>query len=260
MTNQKTPSSKIRLYIGAEQEKLSQRETGFAASSQVELSPDQHHYLRNVMRCAEGDKLLVFNGRDGEWQAEIAEMSKKQTCITLLHPTRAQTDLPDIWLLFAPIKKGRLDYMAQKATEMGARVIWPVRTAFTQGGTLKESRLRANAIEAAEQCGLLAVPAIKECVDLQNIISNWEQIAPSRQLIFCDEKAAPENGLAALDKLKGQPVAVLIGPEGGFNDAERAALMAMPAAHIISLGPRILRADTAAVAALAACQIHLGDW
>lgn len=260
MENQKTPPSKIRLYLGAETDGVSEKPQRFEACAQFDVSPDQHHYLRNVMRCAPADRLLVFNGQDGEWQAEIAEMSKKFTRITLLQPVRAQTELPDIWLLFAPIKKGRLDYMAQKATEMGARVIWPVRTAFTQGGTLKESRLRANAIEAAEQCGLLSVPAINDQTDLQNIISNWGQVAPNRQLIFCDEKAATTDGLAALKPLKGQPIALLIGPEGGFSDTERAALSAMPETHIISLGPRILRADTAAIAALTACQIYLGDW
>lgn len=227
---------------------------------EIRLEGDQHHYLRNVMRCDVGDCVLVFNGRHGEWRAVIQAMTKKLTVLELEGQTRPHAYLPDIWLVFAPLKRARMDYVAQKATEMGAGVLLPMRTRFTQGGQFKQARLVANAIEAAEQCGLVQVPEVRDLVAFDTLLKDWATYAPNRQIIFCDEKASPGDALATLKVLKNQPIAVFIGPEGGFSDAEREQLLAHPQAISISLGPRILRADTAAVAALAICQSCLGDW
>lgn len=227
------------------------------------LNGEQTHYLRRVMRCATGDQILVFNGRDGEWQAEIETLSKKQARLYLHHQTRPQTNLPDLWLIFAPIKNARIDFIAQKATEMGVAKLLPIITKRTQGGRHRRvnlARLQANAIEAAEQCGLLQVPDIIAPQTLKALLTQWESLAPARQIVFCDESAHKGAGLDALAKLKGKPAALLIGPEGGFDEAERSQLLARRDVCPISLGPRILRSDTAAIAGLAACQMLFGDW
>lgn len=247
-------TGKIRLHLDAEQVPT------LAEGLKVELEGDRHHYLRNVMRCDVDTRLLVFNGRHGEWRAVIRKMAKKMVILELEEQTRPQADLPDIWLVFAPLKRARMDYLAQKATEMGAGVLLPMRTRFTQGGRFKRDRLAANAVEAAEQCGLVQVPEIHDLVDLEALLEGWNNYAPGRKIIFCDEKAPPGDAMAALNDLANRPVAVFVGPEGGFSDAERNRLLTHPQALSISLGPRILRADTAAVAALAICQSSLGDW
>jgi len=245
-------------------QKISQRlhvTQDLQADGAVTLDDKQAHYLRNVLRLEVGAQLFLFNGRDGEWRGRIAALGKKNAIIETEQQTRPQDTPSDIWLLVAPVKKDRLDYLAQKATEMGVGKLWPVNTARTQGGQLKHERLQANAIEAAEQCNILCVPEIAEVTRLQDALADWPQ---DRALVFCDEAACVGDGLAALDDLKGRKLALLIGPEGGFDTAERAALAAHIETHAgsltLSLGPRILRTDTAVVAALALLQSRLGDW
>lgn len=243
------PAGGIRLHVS---EDLS--EGGSCA-----LSPGQLHYLRNVMRCRVGDGLLVFNGRDGEWLGEISVLDKKSAQIDILSRTRPQSFVPDIWLLFAPVKKARLDYMVQKAAEMGVSTLVPVITQFTQTPRLNADRLKANLVEAAEQCHLLQVPALKPATDLDAAVDGLSD----RALVFCDEAAGPAltaETRQALENLSGRPVAVLIGPEGGFSPGERQKLRARANTLIVSLGPRILRTDTALVAALSLCQATFGDW
>ncbi|MHA1189940.1 MAG: 16S rRNA (uracil(1498)-N(3))-methyltransferase [Alphaproteobacteria bacterium] len=223
------------------------------------LSPDraQAHYLLHVLRLARGGEILLFNGRDGEWLAKVTETGRKNCILQLDRQTRPQPAPPDLWYLFAPLKQARLDYMVQKATEMGAGRLMPVLTRHTQVRKINPERMRANAIEAAEQCGILSVPEIALLQTLDEVLGNWPA---DRQLIFCDEAAATGNPSAALEKCTKGPAAVLIGPEGGFSETERAQLTALPYVCALSLGPRILRADTAAVAALALVQSSLGDW
>jgi 16S rRNA (uracil1498-N3)-methyltransferase len=223
----------------------------------VSLGDNQAHYLRSVVRMAIGDALLVFNGRDGEWLAEITELGKKRAALVLQTQTRQQDEANDIMLLLAPIKRDRLDYLAQKATEMGASHLLPVVTKRTQNSKLNIERLQANAIEAAEQCNLLHVPKVEAPSRLDHVLADWPA---DRCIIFCDEHADLEQGLSGLQRLKGQKIAILIGPEGGFDEEERAVLLARKDTLAISLGPRILRADTALVAALALVQSQIGDW
>lgn len=221
------------------------------------LPREQSHYLVNVMRLEEGAPVLLFNGRDGEWEARIAKASKNAALLEPARQTRAQGTLPDIDYAFAPLKSARLDYMAQKACEMGARRLIPVMTQHTVAGRVNVERLAANVVEAAEQCGLTSLPQVLEPVDLAGLIAARE---PSRRIIFCDESAAGKPSLAALAGLKPGPLLLIVGPEGGFSEAERALLLRQPDVTVLPLGPRILRADTAAVAALAILQAVLGDW
>jgi len=227
--------------------------------ARVDLTREQTNYLVNVLRLGEGAGLLVFNGRDGEWRARLAPAGKKAAALFIEDRTRVQEPLPNIDYLFAPIKHARLDYMAQKAVEMGVRRLRPVLTRRTQTSRVNLERMRANVIEAAEQCGLLALAEVLEETKLDNILSNWP---PDRLLIFCDEAAETAEPFAALQASGSgfAKFAVLIGPEGGFDEEERRALTEHPQAARISLGPRVLRADTAAVAALALVQAALGDW
>ena len=209
-------------------QKISQRlhvTQDLAARQQLILADKKAHYLRNVLRLLEaGAQILFFNGRDGEWLGRINDIGKKQVSIELIEQTRTQDAGSDIWLLVAPVKKDRLDYLAQKATEMGVGRLMPVMTARAQGGkAVKHEKLVANSIEAAEQCEILTVPEISEVTNLADILADWPQ---DRTLIFCDEEAQAGQGLAALDTLKGKKLAVLIGPEGGFDAAERAMLNA----------------------------------
>jgi 16S rRNA (uracil1498-N3)-methyltransferase len=227
------------------------------AGASIALSPEASNYLRNVLRLGAGANVLVFNGRDGEWRAEISEAGKKKTALTAREQVRTQTPPGDLWYLFAPLKHARLDYMVQKAVEMGVSRLQPVMTRRTQSGRVNLERMRANAIEAAEQCGLLSLPQIAEPVALDRLLMDWPS---SRALIFCDEGAEQADPLAALGKLSRGELAVLIGPEGGFDESERHQLRKLPQVTAISLGPRILRADTAAVAALALIQARLGDF
>jgi len=218
---------------------------------------EQFHYLAHVMRCRAGGHVLVFNGRDGEWRAGIAEMDKRSALLVARGQVRPQVAGPDIDYLFAPLKRARLDYIVQKACELGAARIRPVLTRLTQVRRVNLERMRANAVEAAEQCGILHLPEIAEPVELGALISGW---SGPRRLIFCDEAAAVASPLEALSRLAPGPVAVLVGPEGGFSAAERAELRDLAEATAISLGPRVMRADTAGVAALALVNAVLGDW
>ncbi len=233
-----------------------------AAGAAVRLEPDQRHYLLTVLRLGPGDTVLVFNGRDGEWLTRIDEAGRKATQVTLLAQTRAQPPPGDLHYLFAPIKHARLDYQVQKAVEMGASRLQPVVTRHTQTARINLDRMRANAIEAAEQCGILTLPAIAPPVKLDALVAGFEH---ERLLVFCDEDAEVKDPVAALAGARPRdgsplPIAVLIGPEGGFAPEERDALLGLPRVVRLALGPRILRADTAAVAALALTQAVLGDW
>ena len=228
-----------------------------AAGNSFTLDGQQAHYLMNVLRMAEGAELLVFNGRDGEWLARLGAKSKKAIALALLEQTRPQPPRPDLVYCFAPLKQGRLDYLVQKAVEMGAGVLQPVVTQHTQVAKIGTERIEANAIEAAEQCGILAIPEVRETVRLDRLLAAWEG---DRRLIFCDEDSATNNPLPALQALAEKKLGLLVGPEGGFSDDERRQLRALPCVTAIPLGPRILRADTAAVAALAVIQATIGDW
>ena len=228
------------------------------AGETVSLAREQSNYLGNVLRLAAGDSVLVFNGRDGEWQAEIGGR-KRPDSLTVRGQTRAQDHLPDIAYVFAPLKHARLDYIVQKAVEMGAACLQPVLTRHTQVSRVNGERMRANAIEAAEQCGILSLAEVKDPVPLDRFLG---QRLAGRLLVFCDETAEVANPLAALKGVASlsDGIDVLIGPEGGFAAEERELLLRQPKVARLALGPRILRADTAGVAALALVQAVLGDW
>lgn len=223
----------------------------------IVATQQQYHYLVNVLRMKAGDEILIFNGKDGEWVACLVTEGRKRLRLDPLRQVRPQTDAADLLFCFAPLKVGRLDYLVQKATEMGAGTIQPVFTQYTQQLRIGESRLGANIVEAAEQCGILSVPELLPPVRFDSLLDEWED---DRHLVFCDEAAAAENPLPALGALRGRRVGLLVGPEGGFSESERGRLLAQPFVTAISLGPRILRADTAAVAALAVVQASAGDW
>jgi len=228
------------------------------AGETVALERSQSNYLGNVLRLSEGGTILVFNGRDGEWQASILGR-KRPDSLNIVARTRPQDRLPDLAYVFAPLKHARLDYMVQKAVEMGAAALQPVLTRFTQASRVNGERMRANVIEAAEQCGILSIATVAEPVTLDRFLSGRDG---QRLLVFCDEAAETANPVRALqaELAAGTGIDVLIGPEGGFAEEERAVLSRQPRTLILSLGPRILRADTAAVAALALVQAVLGDW
>ena len=229
-----------------------------SAGATVALERDQSNYLGNVLRLAAGATVLVFNGRDGEWRAAISGRKRPDT-LEILNPTRPQDRLRDLAYVFAPLKHARLDYMVQKAVEMGASRLQPVLTRFTQVARVNGERMRANVVEAAEQCGILSLAAVAEPVPLEKFLSLRES---RRLLIFCDEAAEQADPLQALDRARthADGIDVLVGPEGGFAEEERTLLLRQPRILRLSLGPRILRADTAAVAALALVQATLGDW
>jgi 16S rRNA (uracil1498-N3)-methyltransferase len=223
----------------------------------VTLERDQSNYLGNVLRLKAGDSILVFNGRDGEWLASISGR-KRPDGLEIESRTRPQDRLPDLAYVFAPLKHARLDYMVQKAVEMGVSSLQPVLTRFTQVARVNGERMRANVIEAAEQCGILGIADVAEPVAFDRFLSHRK---PERLLVFCDEAADVANPLSVLQGNKATVgIDVLIGPEGGFAEEERAALLRQPNTLRLSLGPRILRADTAGVAALALVQAALGDW
>jgi 16S rRNA (uracil1498-N3)-methyltransferase len=237
-------------------------ETALQADVIVALAAEQANYLRNVLRLRGGDAVLAFNGRDGEWRGELRLDGKSRGGLVILEQIRGQTAQADLHLIFAPIKHARLDYLVQKAVEMGVSGLLPVFTRHTQPHRVNLKRMRANAIEAAQQCGILKLPAITEPIGFDQWLVNWPARRP---LIFCDEEAAVAEPLAALAAAHcgaglAPPLGVLVGPEGGFDSQERAALLKLPNAIRLSLGPRILRADTAVVAALALVQAVLGDW
>ncbi|WP_316859376.1 16S rRNA (uracil(1498)-N(3))-methyltransferase [uncultured Cohaesibacter sp.] len=227
----------------------------------------QANYLLNVLRMEEGDHMLIFNGRDGEWKVEVRPMGRKKCALIPVEQSRPQPEPQDndLHYLFAPLKSARIDYMAQKAVEMGASQLRPVFTQHTQERRPKLDKMRANIIEAAEQCGILTIAELTEPVTLPKVLENWEAEEEGRHIIFCDEGELGKDPVAILDTIRGEgnavpPLAILIGPEGGFSESERQLLREQSFVTPIPLGPRILRADTAAVAALALVQAVLGDW
>lgn len=222
-----------------------------------EATAEQFNYLANVLRFEDGAELLVFNGRQGEWKAAVHFPTRKKILITPVEETRTQPEVPDLHFLFAPLKVGRMDYLIQKAVEMGAGVLQPVMTQHVQGKIGSIDRLQANAVEAAEQCGILAIPRVFEPVKLRDLLDRWPA---QRRIIYCDEDSATQNPLPALSRIEERSLALLVGPEGGFSDEERVLLRSLPFVTAIPLGPRILRADTAAVAAMAVVQAAIGDW
>ena len=240
-------AAKIRLYV----------EHPLGQGQSVPVDRDQAHYLFGVMRLDAGAQVLLFNGRDGEWRGVVAEAGKRRGVIIAEEQTRPLQMPPDLWLLFAPIKKARTDFIVEKATEMGASRICPVQSDFTNSERIRRDRLQAHAIEAAEQCGGTFVPDVAELQKLDRVLTDWPQ---DRQLMFCDEGMVGRPCALPDQSAANAPWAILIGPEGGFSPSERARLHALPYAHAVSLGPRILRADTAAVAAMTVWQQALGDW
>ncbi len=254
-------SAKVRLYVDAP----------LGAGQCVGLTGPQAHYLFGVMRLAEGAAVALFNGRDGEWRAEVAEAKRNRGTLRCTERTAPLTLPPDVWLMFAPLKKARTDFTVEKATELGVRRMLPVATDFTNAERLRRDRLQAHAVEAAEQCGATFVPEVAELVPLHRVLEGWD---PARRILWADEGlagfgeaalASPPQGRVTAPPVsdapqRGTPWAILIGPEGGFSPAERGRLAALPFVQPIRLGPRILRADTAAVAALTWWQIAHGDW
>lgn len=241
----------IRLYI----------EESLSEGGIITLDKDQSHYLANVMRSKLGNEVALFNGRDGEWAAEITDIQKRAVTLTLLSCKKEQVAEPDLWLVFAPIKKARLDFIAQKATELGVSHLQPVYTRRTIVDRVKTERLHANAVEAAEQCERLTVPTIAEPTKLEAILQDWPL---NRKIMFCDETLSGDAAHTALAKAgaknDNEPWAIIIGPEGGFDDTERKAIIEHPSTTVVALGPRVLRADTAAMAAISLWQSALGDW
>jgi 16S rRNA (uracil1498-N3)-methyltransferase len=236
-----------RLYVPA----------ALGAGMAVSPSDSAAHYLRHVLRLQSGAKLLVFNGRDGEWKAELALASKRDAKLEIREQTREQPSTSTLHYAFAPVKQARFDFIVQKAVEMGVGRLTPVLTQHTQVTRVNLERVRANVIEAAEQCGVLALPEIEEPMPFANWLAAQ---SPDRVLVFCDEDAEISDPLRDLREAPAGPVTLVIGPEGGFDQKEREALLAQPRVVRLSLGPRILRADTAAVAALAIVQAARGDW
>jgi 16S rRNA (uracil1498-N3)-methyltransferase len=233
---------------------------GIAGNARIDLDRSQANYLVNVLRMKDGDPVLLFNGEDGEWQAHLATEGRRAHGLVIGDQVRPQPTAPDLHYLFAPLKQARLDYMVEKAVEMGVSRLTPVITQHGQVGRINRERMEANAIEAAEQCGILTIPAIDEPVALGRLLDEWPEAEGGRRIVFCDEDHAGGDPLAALSAIPPSPLAVLVGPEGGFSAEERERLRALPFVTALPLGPRILRADTAAVAALALVQAVLGDW
>jgi len=238
--------AKIRLYV----------EHPLGEGQSVPLDRGQAHYLFGVMRQVVGAQVLLLNGRDGEWRAEVVEAGKRGGVLSCVAQTKPLQMPPDLWLCFAPIKKARTDFIVEKATEMGAARVVPMQTEFTNSGRIQRDRLQAHAVEAAEQCGGTFVPEVAELIRFDRLLQDWDA---SRQIMFCDEALASSRpsilGAGAVG-----PWAIFIGPEGGFSERERAKLNALEHAVAVSLGPRILRADTAAVAAMTVWQQTYGDW
>lgn len=241
---------KIRLFV----------EDALAADGSIELSAEQSHYATHVMRLATGDHVAVFNGRDGEWDGEITSVERQRCRLRLVGSLGAQVSGPDVWLVFAPVKRARIDFLAAKATELGASALWPVLTERTEARRVNTGRLRANAVEAAEQCGRVDVPDVLPLTTLDRALSDWPS---GRRLLVCDPTAgAPPIAevLPARDETDRGKWAVLTGPEGGFTRSELDGLGILPFVSRAGLGPRTLRAETAGLAALACWQALLGDW
>jgi 16S rRNA (uracil1498-N3)-methyltransferase len=234
--------AKVRLYV----------EQALGPGQPVALTQDQAHYLFAVMRLSVGARVLLFDGQHGEWRATVVEASRRGGVLLCEELVRQQHMPPDLWLLFAPIKKARTDFIVEKAVELGVARVMPVQTAHTNAERIRQDRLQAHAVEAAEQCGATFVPKVEVLQGLDRVLAAWPA---GRKLLWCDEHRAGNAHMP-----EGAPWAVLIGPEGGFSEGERKQLAAMPQVVPFSLGPRILRADTAAVAALTLWQAALGDW
>ncbi len=232
-------------------------EANLGPGAVVEATPEQFNYLANVLRLAEGAEILVFNGRDGEWKASLSFPTRKRILLNAAEETRPQPADCDLHFLFAPLKVGRMDYLVQKAVEMGAGVLQPVMTQHVQGKITSLERLEANAVEAAEQCGILTIPQVAAPRRLDDLLADWPR---ERRIVFCDEGHGSQNPLPVLQGIKERKLALLVGPEGGFSDEERTLLRGLDFVTAIPLGPRILRADTAAVAATAIIQAAIGDW
>lgn len=237
------PGGGLRLYV----------DDALTVGAALALNEDQSHYLAHVMRAKLGDRLSVFNGRDGEWAAAVSGVAKRGVTLSVERQTCPQRDVPDVWLVLAPIKKTPLDYVTQKAAELGVRCIQPVITRRTIVARVNTDRMRANAIEAAEQSGRLTVPDVREPITLDRLLQGWEA---GRALLFCDEGGDAKP----VASVRAAKAAILTGPEGGFDPAERELLRAQSFVIPVTLGPRILRADTAALAALAIWQSTCGDW
>ena len=232
-------------------------DTPLQTAMSLQLPEAQSHFLAHVLRAKPGECLRLFNGRDGEWRATITAIAKRGVTLSIDGQTRVQDTSPDLWLLLAPIKKTPLDYIVQKATELGIARLQPVITRRTIVGRVNSDRMRANAIEAAEQSERLSVPLINEPITLDKLIAEWDA---TRQLMFCDEGREARAARGALASAPKSPWAILTGPEGGFDPAEREMLRVQSFVMPVSLGPRIMRADTAALAAIAVWQSTLGDW
>jgi 16S rRNA (uracil1498-N3)-methyltransferase len=241
-----TQAAKTRLYVA----------TDLAGGLSVGLAPSQAHYVRSVLRLGPGAVVALFNGRDGEWLARVDGAGKGWCSLTVFEQRRAQESASDLWLVFAPVKRARLDFLVEKATELGVSALQPVWSRRTVVERVNLDRLSANAIEAAEQTERLTVPALREPVALETLLARWPA---ERRLLLCDESGAAPPLAEALGGLK-LPAAVLVGPEGGFAETELDALRKLPFVSPVGLGPRVLRADTAALAALAVLQAVIGDW
>ena len=237
--------NKIRLFV----------DHTLGEAQSVPLNKDQAHYIFSVMRKSIGETILIFDGNNGEWEASIEEISKKSGVLFCIKQTKPQIMPPDLWLFFSPLKKVRTDFIVEKATELGVAKIIPVQTEHTNADRIKLSRLNAHAIEAAEQCGGTYIPKIEELQKIKEVLENFP---PNRRLLFCDEKLQASE--VNLENLKKGKWAILVGPEGGFSEVERNHLKGLKFTFSISLGPRILRADTAAVTAISLWQNYLGDW
>jgi 16S rRNA (uracil1498-N3)-methyltransferase len=249
MTTGRDAEAHIRLHVEAD----------LTAGAEIAFARAQAHYLGRVMRLGPGAPLLLFNGRDGEWRARLESAGKNAATARVEERTRAPEIEPDLWLVFAPIKRTPIDYLAQKATELGVSALWPVFTQRTAVTRVNEERLAANLIEAAEQCGRLSVPALIAPAKLADAIARWPA---ERRLLLCDESGGGEPIAKALERLAPAPgpAAFLIGPEGGFAPTELDAIKKLPICTAVGLGPRLLRADTAALSALACWQALAGDW
>ena len=237
--------NKIRLFV----------DHTLGEAQSVPLNKDQAHYIFSVMRKSIGETILIFDGNNGEWEASFEEISKKSGVLFCIKQTKPQIMPPDLWLFFSPLKKVRTDFIVEKATELGVAKIIPVQTEHTNADRVKLSRLSAHAIEAAEQCGGTYIPKIEELQKINEVLENFP---PDRRLLFCDEKLQASE--VNLENLKKGKWAILVGPEGGFSEIERNYLKGLKFTLSISLGPRILRADTAAVTAISLWQNYLGDW
>lgn len=235
---------KIRLYL----------DQPLGPGQALALSEGQANYLFAVMRLGVGAFVLVFNGQNGEWRAEVAEATKRRGVLLCRDQTKAQQMPPDLWLLFAPIRKERTAFVVEKAVELGVSRLLPVTTRYTNAEKMRLDKSRAHAVEAAEQCGATFVPDLAEVQPLERVLADWPA---GRQLFWADETLA---GSVSWGDAAPGPAAILIGPEGGFSDTEKAQLRAVPYVRPIPLGPRILRAETAALAAVTLWQSRFGDW